>query len=73
MQILKKNNNFSEKLLCGVQALDAMGKIKKMNGYVRVTLVKLQLKWWHLGGLEISAISRGLREKDCKKSYTTEW
>ena len=35
-------HEFSEKLLCSVPALDTMGKIKEMNGYVRVTLNKLQ-------------------------------
>ena len=38
----QKIHDFSEKLLCTVQALDTMGKIKEMNGYVRVTLDKLQ-------------------------------
>ena len=38
----QKNPEFSEKLLCSVQASDAMGKIKEMNGYVRITLDKLQ-------------------------------
>ena len=38
----QKIHDFSEKLLCSVQALDTMGKIKEMNGYVRVTLDKLQ-------------------------------
>ena len=40
----QKIHEFSEKLLCSVQALDTMGKIKEMNGYgyVRVTLDKLQ-------------------------------
>ena len=38
----QKIHEFSEKLLCSVQALDTMGKIKEMNGYVRVTLNKLQ-------------------------------
>ena len=37
----KKNHWFSKKLLCRVQALDTMGKIKEMNGYVRMTLEKL--------------------------------
>ena len=37
----EKVQDFSGKLLCSVQALDTMGKIKEMNGYVRVTLVKL--------------------------------
>ena len=34
-------HNFSEKLLCSVQALEKMGKIKEMNGYVRVSVHKL--------------------------------
>ena len=38
----QKFHEFSEKLLCNKQALDTMGKIKGMNGYVRVTLDKLQ-------------------------------
>ena len=38
----QKIHDFSEKLLCSVQALDTMGKIKEMNGYVRVILDKLQ-------------------------------
>ena len=38
----QKVYHFSEKLLCSVQALDIMGKIKEMKGYVRVTLDKLQ-------------------------------
>ena len=37
----QKVHDFSGKLLCSVQALDTIGKIKEMNGYVRVTLVKL--------------------------------
>ena len=37
----QKIHDFSEKLLCSVQALDTMGKIKEMNGYVKVTLDKL--------------------------------
>ena len=32
---------FSEKLLSSVQALEAMGKLKEINGYVRLTLDKL--------------------------------
>ena len=35
-------HDFSENLVCSVQALDTMGKIKKINGYVRITLDKLQ-------------------------------
>ena len=38
----QKIHDFSGKLLCSVQALDTMGKIKEMNGYVRVTLDKRQ-------------------------------
>ena len=37
----QKIHEFSEKLLCSVQALDIMRKIKEMNRYVRVTLDKL--------------------------------
>ena len=35
-------HDFSGKLLCSMQALDTVGKIKEMNGYVRVTLDSLQ-------------------------------
>ena len=35
-------HEFSEKLLCSVQALDTMGKIKEMNEYARIILDKLQ-------------------------------
>ena len=38
----QKIYEFSEKLLYNVQALDTVGKIKEMNGYVRVTVDKLQ-------------------------------
>ena len=38
----QKIYELSEKLLCSVQALDTMGKIKEMDGYVIVTLDKLQ-------------------------------
>ena len=38
----KKIHDFSGKLLCSMQALDTVGKIKEMNGYVRVTLDSLQ-------------------------------
>ena len=38
----QKIYELSEKLLCSVQASDTMGKIKEMNGYVIVTLDKLQ-------------------------------
>ena len=38
----QKIRDFSETLLYSEQALDTMGKIKEMNGYVRVTLDKLQ-------------------------------
>ena len=38
----QKIYELAEKLLCSVQALDTMGKIKEMNGYVIVTLDKLQ-------------------------------
>ena len=38
----QKIHDFSEKLLCSVQALDTVGKIKEMNGYVRVTLDKME-------------------------------
>ena len=37
-----KIHEFSEKLLSSVQALETMGKIKEINGYVRLTLDKLQ-------------------------------
>ena len=38
----QKIHESSEEILCSVQALDTMGKIKEMNEYVRVTLDKLQ-------------------------------
>ena len=38
----QKIYELSEKLLCSVQASDTMGQIKEMNGYVIVTLDKLQ-------------------------------
>ena len=37
-----KIHEFSEKLLSSVQALETMGKHKEINGYVRITLDKLQ-------------------------------
>ena len=37
-----KIHEFSEKLLSDVQALETMGKLKEINGYVRLTLDKLQ-------------------------------
>ena len=37
-----KIDEFSEKLLSSVQALETMGKLKEINGYVRLTLDKLQ-------------------------------
>ena len=49
MSLLHINNadpheihEFSEKLQSSMQALDTIGKIKKMNGYVRLVLPKLQ-------------------------------
>ena len=38
----QKVHGLSEKLLCSMQALDTMGKIKEINGYVRITLDKLR-------------------------------
>ena len=38
----QKINEFLGILLCSVQAVDTMGKIKEINEYVRVTLDKLQ-------------------------------
>ena len=38
----QKIRECSETLLCSVQGLDTMGKIKEMNRYVRATLSKLQ-------------------------------
>ena len=38
----QKIHQFSEKLLCSVQGLDTMTKIKHINGYERATLDKLQ-------------------------------
>ena len=37
-----KIHEFSEKLLSSVQALETMGKLKDINGYVKLTLDKLQ-------------------------------
>ena len=37
-----KTHEFSEKLLNSVQDLETMGKLKEINGYVRITLDKLQ-------------------------------
>ena len=75
----QKINYFSEKLLRSVQALDIMEKMKEIDGYVRVTLDKLRSIRTNLVGNDdnwqdwkISTISRGLREVDCKKSYTIE-
>ena len=39
---LYKIRKFSEKLLSSVQALETMGKLKEINGYVRLALDKLQ-------------------------------
>ena len=39
---LYKIRKFSEKLLSSVQALEIMGKLKEINGYVRLALDKLQ-------------------------------
>ena len=36
-----KIHEFYEKLVTNVQALDTMGKLREMNGYVRMTLDKL--------------------------------
>ena len=62
-----------------MQALDIMEKMKEIDGYVRVTLDKLRSIRTNLVGNDdnwqdwkISTISRGLREVDCKKSYTIE-
>ena len=38
----QKIRECTENVLCSVQALDTMGKIKVMNRYVRATLGKLQ-------------------------------
>ena len=48
-----KIHEFSEKLLGSVQALETMGKVKEINGYVRLTLDKF--RW--LEGLEVSTVS----------------
>ena len=37
-----KIHEFTEELLGSVQALETMGKLKEINGYVRLTLDKLQ-------------------------------
>ena len=34
-------NEFYEKLMTGVQSLDTVGKLKEINGYVRITVDKL--------------------------------
>ena len=34
-------NEFYEKLMTGVQSLDTVGKLKEINGYVRITIDKL--------------------------------
>ena len=72
-------HEFSEKLLCSVQALDTMGKIKEMNEYARIILDKLQgiradlvRNDDHWQDWKISAISRGLKEVNYERSYTTE-
>ena len=39
-----KIHEFSEKLLNSVQALETMGKLKEINGYVKLTLDKLSGK-----------------------------
>ena len=39
-----KIHEFSEKLLSSVQALETMGKLKEINGYVKLTLDKLSGK-----------------------------
>ena len=60
-----KIHEFSEKLLNSVQALETMGKLKEINGYVKLTLDKLSGKdgrW--LAGLEVSTVSWGFRELD---------
>ena len=38
---LEKIHEFYEKLVTNVQALETMGKLREMNGYVRMTLDKL--------------------------------
>ena len=37
-----KIHNFYEKLLCNVQCLQTLGKLRKVNGYVRMTVDKLE-------------------------------
>ena len=76
----QKIHDFSGKLLCSVQALDPMGKIKEMIGYVRVTLDKLQgiradlvrnddnWQGWKFQQL-VEALEKW---KSYKKSYTIE-
>ena len=72
----KKIQDFSGKLLCSMQALDTVGKIKEMNGYVRVTQDSLQ-------GIQADLVRNDdnwqdwkfqqlVEEVDCKKSYTIE-
>ena len=38
-------HEFYEKLTSNIQALDTMGKLREINGYVRVTLDKLPGIW----------------------------
>ena len=44
-------HDFYEKLATNVQALHTMGKIKEINGYVRVTLDELTLFAWMTTGM----------------------
>ena len=61
----QKIHDFSEKLLCSVQALDTMGKIKEMNRYVRVTLDKLQ-------GIRADLVRNDDNWQDCKFQQLVE-
>ena len=75
----QKFHEFSEKLLWSVHALDTMGKIKEINGYVRVTLDKPQdipadlvrnddnRQNWKFEQLV------DFREVHCEKSFSIEW
>ena len=44
----QKIHDFSEELLCSVQALDTMGEIKATNWFMRFTLDKCRLLKWIL-------------------------
>ena len=47
-------HEFTEKLVGIVQALETMGKLKEINGYVRLTLDKLQ-------GIKANLVKQGIK------------